>query len=292
MQKGWLLHLRNILILSNTYIQNTDSDYWLCKLEEKLKLAKVCYKIFINDSPLSLTEYSELIILGGDGSVNYVLNKYPQINIPISIIPLGTGNDLYAVLNQNINLEESLDTAINGEAQPIDAGICNGKLFVNTFSVGYDAQVVFDSIMVPKILRKFKYIIAIIKNLLFYNANSYIINTEDKSIKYTQLTLMNGPRYGRGITISPKSNPSDGKMELIMLAEVTGFFAKLKLLLKLKQGTHIYDKLCECRSINDKISIHCSENINYQLDGESYTGNCFMIEILPKYFAIKTVKAH
>jgi diacylglycerol kinase (ATP) len=281
------LSSKYILILANTYIKNHAVDEWLLRLRERLDQANRRYDLFINNYPDNLKAYSELIIVGGDGSVNYIVNKYQQIKIPISIIPLGTGNDLYASLNHNnLDIEKSIDIAINGTPNFIDAGICNKEFFLNTFSVGFDAQVTFDSSIIAKYVpHQLKYLLAILKNILFYPANIYSIN--DVGRKYTQVTLMNGPRYGSGIKISPNSNLNDGKMELIMLDEIINIFTKINFLLKLKSGRHIYDKLCHISQISDNIIINCVSNTRYQIDGECRSGNHFELAVLTKFYQIK-----
>lgn len=276
-----------ILILANTFIKNRSLRIWLNKLTDNLDAAQIEYETFIDVYPDSLDGFSEIIICGGDGSINYVVNKYHTIQIPISIIPLGTGNDLYSALqNAPVSLEKSLDIAIGGTPKFIDAAMCNGHIFTNTFSVGFDATANYDSTVIGHYApRQLKYALAILKNIFFYKAISYTVDNE--SNRYTQLTVMNGPRYGNGIRISPNSNLSDKKLELIMLREVSSILNKIKLLLKLKSGKHIYDKLCEIREINNTLIITSENNIKYQIDGECHNGNHFEIKVLPHFYQIK-----
>lgn len=58
-----------------------------------LSRRKISYKSFIEDWPAEINIYKEVWLIGGDGTVNYFLNFYKEIIIPIAIFKGGTGND-------------------------------------------------------------------------------------------------------------------------------------------------------------------------------------------------------
>jgi len=85
-----------------------------------------------------------IIIVGGDGSVHEVVNGILSAGrrVPLGIVAAGSGND-YAL--HTLKLPHAPATAIEraytGRLVDSDAGIVNGRYFVNSFSVGLDADI-------------------------------------------------------------------------------------------------------------------------------------------------------
>lgn len=79
-----------------------------------------------------------VVVCGGDGTINYVVNsmKAHGINLPIGIIPAGTANDFAGAIGMSKNFAKAARQIIGGEAEPIDCGCVNGLYFVNVFSFG------------------------------------------------------------------------------------------------------------------------------------------------------------
>ena len=66
--------------------------------------------------------------IGGDGTLNSVINSIANTNMKLSVIPLGTGNDFYKSIE-------------NFDKDKIDLGKVNDKYFINVASIGIDAEI-------------------------------------------------------------------------------------------------------------------------------------------------------
>ena len=86
--------------------------------------------------------HSDLLIIGGDGTINEAINGLKTTKIPISIISVGTGNDTIKHIQSQTDFSSQLNTVFNGRIINIDAGICNGRLFLNGVGIGFDGKVV------------------------------------------------------------------------------------------------------------------------------------------------------
>jgi len=86
--------------------------------------------------------YSDILILGGDGTINEVVNGLKYQQIPLSVISIGTGNDTIKHIHKNLDFEYQLKTVFDGEPARIDAGLCNDKIFMNGVGIGFDGKVV------------------------------------------------------------------------------------------------------------------------------------------------------
>lgn len=79
-----------------------------------------------------------VVICGGDGTINYVVNAMHAMNLdyPIGIIPAGTANDFAGALGVSARTLKAAEQIVKGTEQRIDCGRVNGMYFVNIFSFG------------------------------------------------------------------------------------------------------------------------------------------------------------
>ena len=82
--------------------------------------------------------YNHILIAGGDGTIDRLVNymKKNDIDIPIGILPTGTANDFANVLNIPLDIDLCIENIINSEPKYIDLGVINDDYFVNIASTG------------------------------------------------------------------------------------------------------------------------------------------------------------
>jgi diacylglycerol kinase family enzyme len=97
--------------------------------------------IFDDLWPDSLEAYAEVWVMGGDGTFNYFVNRYPDCAIPIALFKGGTGNDFYWKLFGDCSRESHLSRILAGQSQKIDAGQVNEMLFLNGVGIGIEGEV-------------------------------------------------------------------------------------------------------------------------------------------------------
>ncbi len=87
--------------------------------------------------------WHHILIAGGDGTVNYVVNllKKNNLDVPISVLPTGTANDFAMLLGIPNDIIRACKRILAGQVRPIDIGRVNGQYFVNIFSCGLFAEV-------------------------------------------------------------------------------------------------------------------------------------------------------
>ena len=79
-----------------------------------------------------------MVVAGGDGTVNYVVNsmKSKGLDIPLGVIPAGTANDFAGALGMSHKPLEAARQIASGAIDRVDCGCVNGLYFVNIFSFG------------------------------------------------------------------------------------------------------------------------------------------------------------
>jgi YegS/Rv2252/BmrU family lipid kinase len=82
--------------------------------------------------------FDHILIAGGDGTINYVVNlmKRLGIELPIAVIPTGTANDFAGAFKMPDDIEQAVRAILGGAVKPIDVGVAGGIYFVNICSSG------------------------------------------------------------------------------------------------------------------------------------------------------------
>lgn len=239
------------------YCKSINSDYIIEYVKEKNDTTKI-----INQ----YKDFNDVIIysVGGDGTLNQVVNLVANTNLKLSVIPTGTGNDFYKSL-------------VNFNGDKIDIGKVNDKYFINVASFGIDSEVANTANILKnkKIRGSLVYPISIVKNFCTYKPMKLNINSEEKLI--TILTICNASFYGGGFNISPNSSLNDGLFD-IYTVEKMNKICILKLFYKLIKGTHVNDKKVMMYK-TDKINVSSDIDINCNIDGEIIVGKTFDFSI-------------
>lgn len=96
-------------------------------------------RIAFGENPFDGEAYVDLVVVcGGDGTVNYVVNamRARGLDIPIGIIPSGTANDLAGALRMPLDVVMAARKIAEGSERRVDCGEVNGVKFVNVLSFG------------------------------------------------------------------------------------------------------------------------------------------------------------
>ena len=77
--------------------------------------------------------YAYVLVAGGDGTVDSVVNamKERNINIPIGILPVGTANDFGTFIGMPSDIEEACKKILSSKPRKVDIGKINDKYFRN-----------------------------------------------------------------------------------------------------------------------------------------------------------------
>lgn len=210
--------------------------------------------------------------VGGDGTINEVLNGMADSDSSLACVPAGTGNDFIQYLAKDFRRMDILKETILGEEQLIDVGMVNEKYFLNIASIGFDAKVNYKAELYkgkPLISPMVAYFGGILSNLRDLSPLRVTIHHEEqqRSADLFLLAVCNGQTYGGGYRIAPKALINDGLFDIAEVAPLT--LSKLiRYLPKLRNGTHI--GLPEVRYYQtDRIHLTAAEEFAVNLDGET-----------------------
>ena len=260
------------------------------------------HEIFITQFPKHAKqiaqEYTEkddvcLYAVGGDGTVLEVLNGLNK-NVPMAIIPAGSGNDFYRLIKEaDYDIEKIIEDTIDAEITKIDCAIANGMKFLNVTSIGIDSDVNFYA---SKLIRNTfitkgpAYILSIIHNVIIPRAKKMRVEIDGRVIEdeFLIATVMNGRYYGNGVPASPFADVQDGYLDVI-LARKCPVLTVYRCLVKYLSGKHLDDPHFEF--IHAKhIRFEANEALSMQSDGENYMSKTLDIQVLEKSINFKAPK--
>ena len=269
------------VFLVNKFSLGTDIEDIIKRINGVSKRLKLDYVIETNSTDLStediLKKYSNsrniIFAIGGDGTLNRVLNGIVGTENVLGFIPYGTGNDFYKASR------ELLEQGIN----KIDLVKINEKYFINIACFGIDADIANESdIIHSKIIPKSqRYNIGVLYHFWKYNARSMEVLIADEDIKqeFTTVAVCNARYYGGGYKIGTHSSLNDGLVD-VYLADKLDRMKMAKLILSMKNGDH--ERANEIRKFRtNKLVIKSDKEVASNIDGEELTAKEFNIEVIP-----------
>lgn len=234
------------------------SDKQLESLKRNLSAAGNPFNVLISTSLENIYEvcktlnetYDEVILAGGDGSVQEAIRGLLNRRIKLSVIPSGTGNDLYRSLypsDKNVIIEEVIDRILQKDFQDVNICEANDDLFINVASIGLDAKIASNSMILRKWIHSSKtYLISALYTILFYRPKTYRIIADGHSqmVKAYLVAVGNGRFYGGGMAITPQANISESELDICIVRSMNRF-KLLKLLPTVYSGKHLQFKEVE-----------------------------------------------
>jgi diacylglycerol kinase (ATP) len=232
--------------------------------------------------PENFNQFTDVWIIGGDGTLNYFFNKYPGIRLPLVVFNGGTGNDVHSLLYKTKNFDEQLQVALTAAPKPVDAGRCNEKYFINGVGIGFEGAVA-KSLTGKKKKKpgKAAFMGTILRKVFFYSSKKYKTISNEYNIESENLliSVMNGHRTGGGFHIAPSSAIDDGLLDVVMVDKLHPFL-RLRWLPVIEKGKHL--DLSFIKHFRTKKLVITSEKpMDAHLDGEYYSAKRLEIEMLP-----------
>lgn len=190
---------------------------------------------------LDSEEVSGVIALGGDGFIHEIIQHLVSRDIPLGVIPCGTGNDFARSIGVfDLPFSRQLELIEKYDATHIDLGRVQDQWFAAILSSGFDALVNdrANSMRWPR--GRMRYNIAMIEKLIALRPHSYRIRVDERylEVQATLVTVANGSSYGGGMKVCPDASINDGLFDVMVLGRVSRI-ELLKVFPKVYRGGHV-----------------------------------------------------
>ena len=237
---------RHFIYFINPVSGTKNKDALLRLIETKTTSHGIPYRVlhtnakgdyaYLKDS-ITKEGITDIIICGGDGSVNQVAGALLGTNVNIGIIPMGSGNGLALAAGIPRNASKALDLILKGKASYIDAFRINNSFSCMLCGLGFDAQVAHQFATHPS-RGLATYVKLTIRNFFkprFYpfciEAGNAIINT-----KALFISIANSNQFGNNFTIAPKASLNDGLLDIVVVNKMNKLNLLLKILKQIRAG--------------------------------------------------------
>ena len=277
--------MKHLFIINPAAGSYNRTDEYSQVIHKICRARKLNYEIRVSTAPGEATriareaaqtgEELRIYACGGDGTLNEVAaGAAGYDNAAITVFSGGSGNDFVKIFDEPKAFFD-LHRLMDAEEAAFDLIRCNDDIALNICSVGLDARIGTDVSRYKRLplLHGFRaYAASTVVNVVKGIAEHYTVEVNGETIdgEMTFICVCNGRFYGGGFNPIPEADPTDGKLDVLLVKKVSR--AQVPLIIgKYKDGR--YRELSEfARYIQtDSIKILCDKPTPVNLDGELRT---------------------
>lgn len=215
--------------------------------------------------------YNYILIAGGDGTVDNVVNHMKNLNIdlPIAVLPVGTANDFSKFLGIPQEVDKACKQILNSKVRSVDIGKINDKYFVNVASTGLFTDISQKtSVALKNTMGKLAYYVKGLEALPNFKKLKVRVSSKEASFDGDMYLLLvfNGRTAGN-LKIAYKAELDDGYLDVIIIKAGT-IVEMSTLFIKMLKGEHLEHAHNLLYFKTDKLYVECHEDIVTDIDGE------------------------
>ena len=257
---------------------------------------KLNYEIRVSTAPGECTRIAReaartgqevrIYACGGDGTLNEVVCGVAGFdNAAVTVYSGGSGND-FAKIFDDPRAFFDLNRLMDADEVTFDLIRCNDDFSLNICSVGLDARIGTDVSSYKRLplLHGFRaYAASTVVNVVKGISEHYVVEVNGETIddKFTFVCVCNGRFYGGGFNPVPEADPTDGKLDVLLVKHVSRAMVPL-IIGKYKDGR--YRELSQYARYlqTDSITVHCDKPTPINMDGELRTAKTVTMSVAPE----------
>ncbi len=236
---------------------------------------------------------TDIIMCGGDGTVNTVVQGLFETHVNFGIVPLGSGNGLALSAKISKQPVKALETIFTGEARYIDAFSINNRFACMLCGIGFDAQVAHDFAQQSK-RGLLTYTQQSIKNYFTAKPFSFEIDLGDTEFTTEAyfISIANSNQFGNQVTIAPKASLSDGLLDIVIARKMSKAQLPVSLLMQIAGNNPLtaHDSIKKTGIIYlqaNRLKIKNKDGAPLHVDGEPIeTSMHFDVRVIPGCFKL------
>lgn len=239
-------------------------------------------------------EITDIVIVGGDGTVNQVIGSLRDLPVRFGIIPFGSGNGLALAAGIPKKPKEAFELILSGTAHPVDAFMVNNEFSCMLTGLGFDAQVAHDfasknsrglmTYTQQSILNYFKaqpyQFEVVLDNFSFFSEAFF-------------LCVANSNQFGNNFTIAPLADLQDGLLDIVIVQKMNKAKLPFAVLRQIRGNNKLQQLVDDMSNKNvlyfqtPSLTIRNLKLAPMHIDGEPReTVEELKIEIIPRCFQL------
>jgi YegS/Rv2252/BmrU family lipid kinase len=237
-----------------------------------------------------------VFVVGGDGTINEVINGLAGGPVALGVLPGGTGNvwarELGLPTRSPLHLLPLLDSVralLDGTVRQIDLGKANGRFFLQWTGLGLDAEVTYAMEPRTRRQRRLGALAYVVSGLAIASTMAGIrtrvfIDGEHIYRRAILIIISNSQLYGGKVRIATDARLDDGLLDVDVFAG-TGLGSALRTALGVITGLHVYDPRHIFRQ-GRSIRIYTDKPMAVHVDGEPFGTTPLECEVVPRALSV------
>ena len=210
-----------------------------------------------------------IVAVGGDGTLNEVVNGLDGFDTPLGVVPLGTANDFARQAGIPADADHAMDVILLRNPVRMDTASLNGRRFLNVSAGGIGAEATAETpTQVKASLGPLAYAIAGLRKLgdftpghATFRGGGYVLECD-----FLLFAVGSALSTGGGALVTPHASTTDGLFDLCVVEGMTRRdFARVAV--KLRRGEHVGHEGVHYVRLPELV-IHSARPISVNVDGE------------------------
>jgi YegS/Rv2252/BmrU family lipid kinase len=232
-----------------------------------------------------------VVAVGGDGTLNEVVNGVAGRDVDLATIPLGTGMDFGRTYGIPKKFDDAVRVALSGDVRTIDAGRVTyrtwagetaERYFANVSSVGMSGAVAQRANGMSKALGgKVTFFYVLTRVFLEWQNTEVTVRLDDteRHGRMHDVIVANGVWHGGGMKLAPDAAPDDGQFDVVLIGDVSkaDFLTTAP---KIYKGRHVHHPKVEVLR-SKRVEVVAPVQLPIELEGEQVGTTPATFEIAP-----------
>jgi diacylglycerol kinase (ATP) len=248
---------------------------------------------FLKDK-IEREHFTDIVIIGGDGTVSQVTNALRGTKIRFGIIPVGSGNGLARSACIPMKPQQSLALIFAGTSKCVDAFMVNNQYSCMLSGIGFDAQVAHD------------FSTASSRGLMMYTQQSIINYFKAHPFQFEIIldnfsffseaffiSIANSNQFGNNVTIAPQADINDGLLDIVVVQKMNKAKLPFAILQQIRGNNKLQQLVTDMTEKNilyfqtDSLTVKNLKHAPLHIDGEpKETADEFEIKIIKDCFEL------
>jgi YegS/Rv2252/BmrU family lipid kinase len=241
---------------------------------------------------------SLLVVIGGDGTVNEVVNGVAGTDAELAVLPGGTGQDFGRTHGIPSRFDDAVRVALDGSTRTIDLGRVElesgtSRLFANVGSAGMSGAVARRAnTMTKRFGGRATFFYALTREFVAWQNTNVVVELEDgvrREGPMHDVIVANGNWHGGGMKLAPEARQDDGLFDVVLIGDV-GKADFVTTAPKLYSGRYLaHPKVEPLRS--SSVAISAGEPLPLEVDGEPIGTTPARFEVVPSALRLRVPAA-
>lgn len=228
--------------------------------------------------------------VGGDGTLNEVVNGLDGFDTPLGVVPLGTANDFARQAGIPADADHAMDVILLRKPVLMDSASLNGRRFLNVSTGGLGAEATAETPSQAKAsLGPLAYALSGIRKLADFNANAAVFRAGGYVLEceFMMFAVGSGLSTGGGTLVTPHASTTDGLLDLCVVERMSRReFTRTAM--RLRRGEHVGEKGVHYVRVHE-LTIEGANPIAVNVDGEISNATRLHYRARPKDLRVHVV---